>query len=433
MKNDVSVFAINRRRFLATTAAATIMAGVSMPKIAFGEDKVVKIGFLAPLTGDVAAWGKPGLDGCKIWGDWVNAAGGIPIGGESYKVEFVPYDDEYDPGKARTGAVKLIKEDGVKFIMMLGGDPWPGVFPVASKEKMLVSTLLPSDLTPETTMLVAPCEVHPIYNVTGVEWLAENKPNLKTAVICAQDDSLGKPSVATYLAAFEAAGIKVLGDPIFFDPATTDFAPIMSKMLALKPDILCLDTCYADYVHPLTEQAFQQGFKGQMISCTADFYQKMIDKTSKEFMEGFIFQFPDFDDPALNEPQINFTKPNEFYAEYAKRYGADQWGAVSWEYSSIMNLWSDAATKAGTSDPEVVLKAMKDDGKGKHIFGEAEWWGKDLFGIDNALVGFWPVVVIEDGKAKIKQYKSIPDWWAKNKDIMIKHFEALDQMYYQRK
>ena len=76
---------------------------------------------------------------------------------------------------------------------------------------MLVSTLLPSDLTPETTMLVAPCEVHPIYNVTGVEWLAENKPDMKTAVICAQDDSLGKPSVATYLAAFEAAGIKVLG------------------------------------------------------------------------------------------------------------------------------------------------------------------------------------------------------------------------------
>ena len=64
----------------------------------------------------------------------------------------------------------------MKFIMMLGGDPWPGVFPVAEKEKMLVSTLLPSDLTPETTMLVAPCEVHPIYNVTGVEWLAENKP-----------------------------------------------------------------------------------------------------------------------------------------------------------------------------------------------------------------------------------------------------------------
>ena len=118
--------AMNRRQFLATTSAAALMASVSMPKIVFGADKVVKIGFLAPLTGAVSAWGKPGLDGLHIWGDRVNDAGGIPIGGENCKVEFVAYDDEYDPGKARTGAVKLIKEDGVKFIMMLGGDPWPG-------------------------------------------------------------------------------------------------------------------------------------------------------------------------------------------------------------------------------------------------------------------------------------------------------------------
>ncbi|MGB6906300.1 MAG: ABC transporter substrate-binding protein, partial [Methyloceanibacter sp.] len=333
MTTKFAISGFSRRQFLSTTAAAALMGGVSVPKFAFGAEKVVKIGFLAPLTGPVAAWGKPGLDGLHIWADRVNGAGGIPIGDDTYKVEFIAYDEEYDAGKARTGAVKLIGEDKVKFIMMLGGDPWPGVSPVADKEKMLVSTLLPSDLTPETKMLVAPCEVHPIYNVTGVEWLAENKPELKTAVICAQDDSLGKPSVATYLAAFEAAGIKVLGDPIFFDPATTDFAPIMSKMLAEKPDILCLDTCYADYVHPLTEQAFQQGFKGQIISCTADFYTKMIDKTSKEFMQGFIFQFPDFDDPALNEPQINFKDPNGFYEEFKKRFGEGEWSAVSWEYA----------------------------------------------------------------------------------------------------
>ncbi len=432
MTSKLTNGATNRREFLSATAAATLMAGLSMPKIAFGAVKVVKIGFLAPLTGAVAAWGKPGLDGCRIWADWVNAKGGAKIGQDFYKVEFVPYDDEYDPGKARTGAVKLIKEDGVKFIMMLGGDPWPGVARVSEKENMLFSTLLPSDLTPETKLLVAPCEVHPIYNVTGVEWLAENKPNLKTAVICAQDDSLGKPSVATYLAAFEAAGIKVLGDPIFFDPATTDFAPLMSKMLAYKPDILCLDTCYADYVHPLTEQAFQQGFKGQMISCTADFYPKLIEKTSKEFMEGFIFQFPDFDDPALNEKHVNFRRANEFYEEYKKRYGEGEWSAVSWEYASIMDLWLDAAQKAGTTDPQAVLKAMKQGGTGKQAFGEAKWWGKELFGIDNALVGVWPVVVIENGKARIKEFKSILAWWDKHKALMIKHMEALKQMHYQR-
>ncbi len=423
---------LGRREFLSSTAAVTIMAAAGTPKLAFGQEKVVKIGFLAPLTGAVAAWGKPGLDGCHIWADWVNAAGGVKIGGENHKIEFVAYDEEYDPGKARAGAAKLIKEDGVKFIMMLGGDPWPGAQPVVEQDGILVSTLLPSDLTPDTKTLIAPCEVHPIYNVTGVEWLAANKPDAKTAVICAQDDSLGKPSVATYLAAFEGAGIEVVDDPLFFDPATTDFAPIMTKLLAKKPAIVCLDTAYADYVHPLCEQAFQQGFKGTMISCTADFYPKIIEKTSKEFMEGFIFQFPDFDDPKLNEPNINFPKPNEFYAEYKKRFGEAEWSAVSWEYASIMELWSAAATKAGTIEPAAVLATMKEGGKGKHIFGEADWWGKELFGIDNALVGNWPVVVIENGKAVIKEYRSIPAWWDKHKDLMIKHMTALGQMWNQR-
>jgi branched-chain amino acid transport system substrate-binding protein len=423
---------IGRRAFLSASAAAAALAGVARPRISFAANKTVKIGFLAPLTGDVAAWGKPGLDGCRIWGDWVNAAGGLKIGGDSYNVEFVAYDNEYDPGKARTGATKLIKEDGVKFVMMLGGDTWAGVERIAANEGMLFSTLLPSDLTPDTKTLLAPCEVHPIYNVTGVEWLAENKPNLKSAVVCAQDDALGKPSVATYLAAFEAAGIKMAEEPLFFDPATTDFAPVMTRLLSSNPDILCLDTCYADYVHPLVEQAFQQGFKGQIISCTADFYPKMIEKTSKEFMEGFIFQFPDFDDPALNDPRVNFARPNEFYAEYAKRYGESEWGAVSWEYASIMDLWADAAAKAGSIEPDAVLTAMKAGGKGKHAFGDAEWWGKELFGIDNALVGNWPVVAIENGKAVIKEYRSIPAWWDKHSDLMIKHMTALGQMYTQR-
>jgi len=423
---------MDRRAFLGSTAAVTIMGAAGMPKLALGADKVVKIGFLAPLTGDVAAWGKPGYDGCLIWADWVNEAGGVQIGGDAYKVEFVAYDNEYDPAKARAGATKLIKEDGVSFIMMLGGDTWPGVERIAEREGMLFSTLLPSDLTPDTKTLLAPCEVHPIYNVTGVEWLAEQFPDLKTAVVCAQDDALGKPSVATYLAAFEAAGIEMADEALFFDPATTDFAPVMTKLLANDPDILCLDTCYADYVHPLCEQAFQQGFKGKIISCTMDFYQKVIEKTSKEFMEGVIFQFPDFDDPALNDPRVNFQRPNEFYAEYAKRYGESEWGAVSWEYASIMDLWADAASRAGSADPGDVLTAMKADGTGKHAFGTASWWGEELFGIDNALVGNWPVVVIEDGKAVIKDFRSIPEWWDKHKDIMIRHFTDLGQMYHQR-
>ncbi|WP_294606544.1 ABC transporter substrate-binding protein [uncultured Roseovarius sp.] len=429
MLSKIVASGLTRRTFLKSSAAAA--AASSLPGAALAADKVIKIGFLAPLTGPVAAWGKPGLDGCEIWAERVNAAGGIKLADGNYSVEFVGYDNEYDPAKAWTGAIKLIREDGVSFVMMLGGDTWPGVQPVADKTGMLFSTLLPSDLGPDTKTLIAPAEVHPIYNVTGVEWLAENKPDLKTAVICAQDDALGLPSVATYLAAFEAAGIEMLDEPLLFDPATTDFAPVVTKLISGNPDIVCLDTCYSDYVHPIAEQLFQQGYKGQIISCTADFYDQMIAKTSEEFMEGFIFQFPDFDDAALNSDQINFADPNGFYAEFNKRFPG-QWGAVSWEYASIMDLWRSAAEKAGSAAPDAVVAAMKDGGNGAHAFGDAKWWGSELFGIDNALVGDWPVVAIEGGKATIKEFRNIPAWYEKHGDLLVKHMKAYDQMWDQR-
>lgn len=424
---------LSRRRFLST---ATSLAGAGalsqgFPRAAFAAENVIKIGFLAPLTGPVSAWGKPGLDGCQIWAEWVNDAGGINIGGTAHTVEFIGYDNEYDPAKARTGATKLIREDGVSFVMMLGGDTWPGAQPVADKTGMLFSTLLPSDLGPDTGTLIAPVEVHPVYNVTGVEWLAKNKPELKTAVMCAQDDALGLPSVATYLAAFEAAGIEMLDEPLLFDPATTDFAPVVTRLMSKNPDIISLDTCYSDYVHPICEQLFQQGYKGQIISCTLDFYDQIIEKTSKEFMEGLIFQFPDFDDPALEADNINFKNPNKFYAEYAKRFPG-QWGAVSWEYAAIMDMWKAAAESAGSTDPAAVQAAMQGGGKGAHAFGDADWWGEDLFGINNALVGDWPVVAIEDGKAVIKGFGSIPAWYDKHGDLLKKHMAAYDQMWDQR-
>ena len=433
MIRDLMRNKLNRRRFLGTSATvaggAALASGMTRPALAQGAP--IKIGFLAPLTGPVAAWGRPGLDGCRIWAEWVNEAGGIQVGDTAHPVEFVGYDNEYDPAIARTGATQLIREDGVKFVMMLGGDTWPGVQPVADRTGMLFSTLLPSDLSPDTPTLLAPAEVHPIYNVTGVAWLAENQPDLKTAVMCAQDDLLGLPSVATYLAAFEAAGIEMQSEPLLFDPATTDFAPIVSRLIADNPDIVCLDTCYSDYVHPITEQLFQQGYQGQIISCTADFYDQMIEKTSAEFMEGFVFQFPDFDDPALNDESLNFQNPNEFFAVYNERHPGE-WGAVSWEYAAIMDLWKAAAESAGSAEPADVLTAMKAGGTGAHAFGDAEWWGEDLFGIDNALVGNWPVVAIRDGKARIEEFRSIPAWYDAHRDLMIKHMEAYGQMYYQR-
>ncbi len=37
-------------------------------------------------------------------------------------------------------------------------------------------------------------------------------------------------------------------------------------------------------------------------------------------MEGFVFQFPDFDDPRLNDGRVNFENPGAFYDEFCRRF-----------------------------------------------------------------------------------------------------------------
>jgi branched-chain amino acid transport system substrate-binding protein len=60
------------------------------------------------------------------------------------------------------------------------------------------------------------------------------------------------------------------------------------------------------------------------------------------------------------------------------------------------------------------------------------WWGKELFGIDNALVGAWPVVAIENGRARIQDFVSMQDWWTAHKSTLVGHLRALDLMWDQR-
>jgi len=374
------------------------------------------------MTGDYAPWGLPGLYGCQIVANDLNAAGGVKIGGDNYKIEIVAYDHAYDTEKAVQGYKKLVLEDRVKMVMMLGGSTVASVLPWARRKKMLTTTLLPSDITPKSDYLIATCESHPLYNVTGVEWLAENHPEAKTAVIVTNNDAeYGLQSAATYKAAFEVAGIKVVDVNLHgFD--ITDFAPIVSSVLAKKPDIFCMATSF--YVTPLMEQLYHQGFKGKIISCTLDYYNEIIAKTSKDFVNGTIFQFPDFDDPALNQAGVSFPNPADFDAKFRKAHPTD-WSAVSWEYPAILLNWLEGAKAAGSVEPTAVLSALKSNKNPNFVFGEGEWWGKDLWGQDNALVGRWPVVVVEDGKARIQEYRSVSSWLDRNKAVLIRHMKDL--------
>jgi branched-chain amino acid transport system substrate-binding protein len=429
-------------------ALAIIMITGCMPAAAptpTGNVITAKIGFLAPLTGPTAGWGLPGLYGDQIWCDHLNAQGGIELSdGTHVMVEMVPYDDEYITEKAVTGGKKLVLEDGVVLVQMLGGADAAAIVPWFTDQMMLSTTLLPSDLTPATLYHLAPLEVCPFYNAGHIEWLAEHlhefRPDLTadgviTFAQVAQDDELGRPGMATMNAAAEAAGMKIVYWELF-DPETTDFAPIVSEAIASGADILDWGISYPDYVNLLTVQAYEQGYKGQLASCTLDFYEAIMEKTGPEFLENFVWQFPRLDDPKLN-PNPNpyaLMKNADFYNEYVEKYPGT-WSAVSYEYMAQLDEWMQAVKAADSIDPMLVFSAWKhpEENNIYHIFGRpAEWWGKPFWGIDNAFMAPWPVVRMVNSKPQIEEFRDQLDWWNRNKEYMVKWNMNLGEMWWQR-
>lgn len=401
-----------------------------LPTYRVGMTQEVTIGMLVPLSGPAVSWGRPGLNGCRIWEDWLNSAGGMLVQGHRFPVRIVACDCGTTAAQALEGARHLVQTEKVSLLMMLGGDSFAPVRAFLNDNKVLTSTLLPSDLSPDTRYLIAPSEVHPVYNVTGVDWLARNRPELRKVALCSQSDAFGLPSLATYRAAFMVAGHDICRE-IRYDAHCNDVAAIVQPMLDADPDILCWCTSYTPMVHTMTEYAFAQGFGGTILSCTMDQYEKLVARTSLAFMEGTIFQFPDFDDPRLTEKAFFFNQPGLFYTEYNRRF-PDSWSAVSWEYAAILDIWLAAVEKVGTLAAPSVMAAMKQMDKVNHAFGPAKWWGQSLFGIDNALIGDWPVVSIQDGKARIVDFGSVPNWLSQHETALHKEMSALGQLWAQR-
>ena len=402
----------------------------ALPRLSVETGHSVNIGFLAPLSGQAESWGLPGLHGCRIWESWLNGAGGLLLNGRRYPIRIHAYDCGDNPAEARDGAMQLVQAHDVKLMMMLGGDSFAAAADYLAAQRILTSTLLPSDLSPDTRTVIAPSEVHPIYVVTGVEWLARERPGLKTVAMCSQTDGMGLPSLATYRAAFKAAGREVVHE-VQYPAEGADAAAIVQPMLERNPDILCWCTSYTPMVHAMTEYAHAQGYEGQILSCTLDQYDVLLARTSAEFMEGILFQFPDFDDVALREKAFFFNQPNVFYEEYNSLYPGS-WSAVSWEYAAILDIWHAAVNRAGSLNTASVMAAMKQLGHVTHAFGPAEWWGTEIFGIDNALVGDWPVVQVQGGKARIVSFESIPDWLTRHSNLLRAEMQALGQMWDQR-
>jgi len=395
-------------------AVAIFLASTSILffQIASAEEvKIYKIGILGPMSGPAVAWGLPAKHGVEIWVEDIKKVGGLKVGDVTYMPEIVVYDDENISSKAMLGSRKLLLEEKVDVVLQLGGDPAIATGPFITKNKMVQHSFISTDVRPQFPYLVVPVESCPFF--TGaLEWIAKAYPEAKTMAHVAQDDLIGIEGATYTYAGAKANNIELVYDK-FFAPETQDFAPIVSAMLAKKPDIINLGTSYVEYVDLIVEQCYKQGFKGILVG--VEFMQSTIDKVPSEWLEArkAVGCFPRFDDPVIKDLKIGERTFGEFYAEFVKRWPGE-WGAVSWEWAAGLDLWRHGMKLAGSIDSVKVLAALKAEGASPHCFGPGKWMGKQFAGIDNLLISTWHWTEYKNGKNSIVFSMNVSDWLEKN-------------------
>ena len=416
---------MNRRQFVAGSAgaAAALSLAAGWPGESRAADNVVKIGWAGAMTGILAAWGLPGVYGCQLWAEMINAEGGVKAGGDAYRVEIVPYDNEFDPTKSVAGAKKLVLEDEVKFLVGMYSTPVTSMQPFLTQQKILNSSLAPLDMSPDWPYLIAVSEEYPFDAILPTAWLLEQRPEIKKVSICSTNEESVLQGLAGFRALFEVKNVEIVNDQIYGSD-TMDFAPIVSAMLAAKPDLMCWGVSYPDFVNLLCQQAYVQGWRGPMSSFSASNYEAVIQKTSTEFMEGYTFGVPNYDDPLLQGPEINFPNPAEFQRIYKERW-PESWGEAAWLYPMSLAVWKSGVEAAGSIESSAVYEALRSMEQVPHTFGPAIWYGKNPYGIDNALAGRVPAVQIQDSKPKIMAMVDIPPWIDEHMDVFVRHMQEL--------
>ena len=77
------------------------------------QAQTISIGLNVPITGDIPKVGEGSKFAAQMWLEDVEAAGGLEVGGKTYKVQIIVEDNEAKAESAVAVATKLITEDEV--------------------------------------------------------------------------------------------------------------------------------------------------------------------------------------------------------------------------------------------------------------------------------------------------------------------------------
>lgn len=344
------------RPFLAAVAVLALVAAACVeqrnaPSGGDGEDPggVIKLGLVAPFSGNAASIGRNMREGMTIAVDMLNENGGV-LGRQ---VEVVEMDNEFDPAKTQEVSRELIQGEGV---VALFGPPgttsYLAIDDLVQQEEVITFPIvtgpqLKEEVNPYTFRLMIPDDIQ-------VELLAEYaEGRFDRVAVLSEDNETGRGITALA----REAGIRPVAEE-YFSEDELDLSPVVLKAKQAGAEAIIIGSHIGPYAARIATAADSLGYNPQILGL-AGLTTYTYPDLAREDAVGTIFVAPPI--PVLAGTDTEAAQA--FYDEYVNRYfpdgttsesGADKvTGAAYLTYDGVM-MWAEAAEEAGSADPATV-------------------------------------------------------------------------------
>jgi len=315
-------------------------------KAAGADDKTVKIGILAPLTGDVKTFGESTINGAKLA---VEQTGG-KIG--DLKIELVTADDRNDPTEAVNVATKLISQDKVSGIV--GSVTSKTTIPISklandNKVVLVTGTATNEKVTVDEgkrkEFVFRACFIDPFQGKVAAKFALDNLKKKTAAVLYDQSNDYTIGLANNFKENFTKGGGQIT-DFLAYGKDDTDFSAVLTNIAKKNPDILYLPDYYQK-VSLIGKQARSKGVNAVFLGGDGWDSSELDYKTMDG---GYFTNHYSADDPS---PQVK-----KFVQDYKAKYGKtpDALAALAYDACSLL---LNAVKTANGKDPAKIKDALQ--------------------------------------------------------------------------
>jgi len=304
---------ISRRTAIVAIAGAVALAG-SMA-VADASAKELKIGFVGVTSGPAAAWGTSNVRSMQTRAAWINETGGVKIGGETYTIKILTFDDQKDPKRAIAGMEKMAQE-GIHYVVGPNVDDGAAaVRPVAEKNSiMYFPYAFPKSLYQKPASNAVLGMIANYQSGPAIYKYLRDQKGVKTVAFVAANESDPLSQRDGGVAAAKALGLEVVADKDTYQNDTRDFVPVLTPVLRAKPDLLVLSGVAPGNAPLLIRSARELGYTGLISTETAQ-DAKVLEEGAGELANGFISV------GGASTPEIRSKAMEEFIDRYVKMFG----------------------------------------------------------------------------------------------------------------